>query len=185
MNKTGIVPPLRLCFFMWLTYSVELVLNIDLGGFGISPQKTYGLIGIFAAPLLHGSFNHLIGNTVPLLILGSTLYYFYSKLASKVFSYSYFFTNILVWLLARGEHVHIGASGLVYAIASFLVFFGLFRKNFKSVLISVIVLSIYGGMAYGILPQNDGVSWESHLFGAIVGFCTAFIFGRKYSKTKV
>lgn len=169
---------------MWLTYSLELLLNIDLGGFGIHPLKRSGLIGIFAAPLLHGSFNHLIGNTVPLLILGSTLYYFYSKLASRVFLYSYFFTNILVWLFARTEHVHIGASGLVYAIASFLVFYGLFRKNFKSVLISIIVLFIYGGMAYGVIPQNDGVSWESHLLGAIVGFCTAFLFGRKYQNTK-
>jgi len=178
MNKQGIVPPLRLCFFMWLTFSVEFYLGYDLGKFGIYPRNLNGLIGVFCAPLLHGNFNHLMSNTVPLLILGTTLYFFYPQIASRVFLYSYFFTNLLVWAFGR-SYIHIGASGLVYALASFLVFFGLFRRNFKSVIISFVVIFLYGSMAYGILPFHSMVSWESHLLGAVVGFVSAYLLAKK------
>ena len=163
---------------MWLTFSVEFYLGFDLGKFGIYPRDLNGLIGVFAAPLLHGNFNHLMSNTIPLLILGSTLYFFYPKIASWVFLYAYFFTNLLVWVFGR-PYIHIGASGLVYALAAFLVFYGIFRRNFKSVIISILVILVYGGMAYGILPFNSQVSWESHLLGAVVGFVAAFLFGKR------
>ena len=177
MNQSGIVPPLRLCFFMWLAFTIEFYLGYDLGKFGIYPRDIKGLIGVFAAPLLHGSFNHLMSNTIPLLALGATLYFFYPKLASRVFLYAYFFTNLLVWVFGR-SYIHIGASGLVYGLASFLFFFGIFKRNFKSVVISLAVLLVYGGMAYGIVPYNSRVSWESHLMGAVVGFVSAFLFSR-------
>ena len=177
MSKSGIVPPLRLCFFMWLVFSVEFYLGFNLGQFGIYPRNLNGLIGVFCAPLLHGSFNHLMSNTIPLLILGSTLYFFYPRIASRVFLYAYFFTNLLVWVFGR-PYIHIGASGLVYALASFLVFFGLFRRNFKSVVISLLVIILYGGMAYGVLPIDSRVSWESHLLGVVVGFVAGYLLGK-------
>ena len=163
---------------MWLVYTVELYTSYNLGDFGIYPRDVKGLIGVFAAPLLHGNVNHLMSNTIPLLVLGAALYFFYPRLASRVFLYSYFFTNMLVWIFGR-PYIHIGASGLVYGLASFLFFFGIFKRNSKSVLISLGVLLIYGGMVYGIMPSNGWVSWESHLMGAVVGLVASFLLSRK------
>ena len=178
MNKTGIVPPLRLCFFMWLVFTLEFYTSYDLGKLGIYPRDLYGLIGVFAAPLLHGSVNHLMSNTIPLLVLGATLYFFYHRLASRVFLYAYFFTNLLVWVFGR-PYIHIGASGLVYGLASFLFFYGLFQRNVKSVLISLGVVLAYGGMVYGVMPTNGWVSWEAHLMGSIVGLVTSYLLARR------
>lgn len=167
------VAPLRLVFLMWLFFTVEYYLHVDFGFLGIYPLTLHGLLGVFFAPMIHGDFNHLLSNSIPLLALGGSLYFFYPQVAGRVFLQSYFFTNILVWLFGRPFY-HIGASGLVYALASFLVFYGLFRKNFKAVLISAIVLLFYGGMFYGLFAFNSRVSWESHLMGAIVGAVSAY-----------
>ena len=177
MHKSGIVPPLRLCFFMWLVFTIEFYLKIDLGYLGIYPREITGLVGVIMAPLLHGNFNHLASNTVPLLVLGGSVFFFYPVIASRVFLHAYFFTNILVWVFGRPFY-HIGASGLIYALASFLVFFGLFKRNFKSVIISAVVIFVYGSMAYGIFPLDDRISWESHLMGAVVGLVSAFTFSK-------
>lgn len=159
---------------MWLIFTIEFYLPVDFGSFGIFPRDTRGLIGIVTAPLLHGSFNHLMSNTIPLLVLGSSLFFFYSSIAPRVFLYSYFFTNVLVWIFGR-PYYHIGASGLIYALAAFLVFYGIFKRNFKSVLLSAVTIFFYGGMVYGLFPFDSRVSWESHLMGAIVGICTAYL----------
>lgn len=173
MHKSGIVPPLRLCFFMWLVFTIEFYLKVDLGYLGIYPRDLTGLIGVVMAPLIHGNFNHLVSNTIPLLVLGGSLFFFFPSIAMRVFLQSYFFTNLLVWVFGRPFY-HIGASGLIYALASFLVFYGLFKRNFKSVIISAIVIFSYGGMAYGLLLLDDRISWESHLMGAVVGLVSAY-----------
>lgn len=177
MNKSGIVPPLRLCFFMWLVFTFQLYSEIDLGYFGIYPRKIAGLLGVFTAPLLHGSFSHLMSNTIPFLVLGASLYFFFPRIAPRVFLYAYFFTNILVWIFGRPFY-HIGASGLVYALASFLIFFGFFKRNFKSVIISAAAIFFYGGLVYGLYPLDNDISWESHLMGAIVGLASAVLFSK-------
>src|SRR5206468_3667499 len=137
----------------------------------------FGLIGVFFAPLLHGSFVHLFSNTFPLLILGSTMYFFYPRAGNRIFFFSYFITDILVWVFARPS-IHIGASGIVYGIAFFLFFIGFFRKDFISVAISVITVFFYGGIVFGVLPGQPFVSWETHLIGAFVGLSCAFYFRR-------
>lgn len=164
---------------MWLVFFVELTFNIDLGYFGILPRKLSGISGILFAPVLHANIIHLVSNTIPLFFLGSVLFFYYPRIAIKVFVRGYFLTNILVWLAAR-QSVHIGASGLVYALASFLIFFGLFKRDIMSLIISLVVVFIYGGIFYGILPTNPLVSWESHLFGALVGLYTAYTY--RFSK---
>jgi membrane associated rhomboid family serine protease len=113
-----------------------------------------------------------------MLFLGVVLFFFYGKIGGLVFFRSYFWTNILVWLFARPAN-HIGASGVVYALAFFLIFFGLFRRDFLSIFISVVVLILYGGVFYGILPTDSRVSWESHFAGALVGIGSAVTFSRK------
>lgn len=177
MRKSGIVPPLRLCFFMWLVFTLEFYVQVDFGQLGIYPRQITGLIGVAMAPLIHGNFNHLVSNTVPLLLLGGSLFFFFPAIASRVFLQAYFFTNILVWIFGRPFY-HIGASGLIYALATFLMFFGLFKRNFKSVIISTIVILSYGGMAYGLFSLDDRISWESHLMGAIVGLVSAYTFSK-------
>ncbi len=167
-------------FLMWLTFSVQRFLDVDLSFLGIVPREPVGLIGVFTAPFLHGNYLHLLSNTIPFLVLGGTLFFFYERIAPRVFASCYFITNLMVWAFARGGgSVHIGASGLIYGLASFLVFFGFFSRNFKSLSISLVVVFFYAGMIYGIFPNQPNVSWESHLFGAIVGGMTAFVIGKR------
>ncbi len=162
---------------MWALYSVELAFGMDLGFLGILPRTTSGMIGIATAPLVHGNLGHLISNTFPILFLGSVLYLFYPSIASRVFLQCYVFTNILVWIFAR-PYYHIGASGLVYALAFFLIFLGLFRRDFKTLFIAIVVVLVYGGLIYNVASINTRISWESHLLGAVAGV------GNAYSITK-
>ncbi len=180
--QASAIAPLRLVFLMWLFFTVEHYLAMDLGFLGIYPLSVKGLIGILTAPMIHGNFNHLLSNTIPLLALGGTLYFFYPSVAPKVFMQAYFFTNILVWIFGRPFY-HIGASGIVYSLASFLIFYGFFHRNFKTVIISLVVVSVYGGLAFGVMPFNQSISWESHLMGALVGIVGAFLFSRQPGNT--
>jgi membrane associated rhomboid family serine protease len=167
------VVPFRLVFIMWLVFSLEVFLHINLGHLGIRPRTLTGLIGIFTAPMIHGDLTHLISNTIPLLFLGSTLFFFYERIAGVVFFRCYIITNILVWLFSPRVSYHIGASGLIYGLSAFLILFGVIRKDFWSLVISLLVFFMYGGIFWGVLPTDPGISWESHLAGAIVGVATA------------
>ncbi len=176
--RKSFLPPIRFTFLMWLVFSVEVSLGFDFGFLGVLPRHTSGLIGVATAPLIHGSLNHILSNTFPVLFLGGVLYMFYNSIANQVFLQCYILTNFFVWLLARPFY-HIGASGLVYALAAFLIAIGLFRKDFMSLLIAVLVIGLYGGLMYGLLPIHEGVSWESHLFGAVVGVGSAWGLNKK------
>lgn len=178
MFRGGLVVPSRMVFFMWLIFTVDHFLGFDLRIFGILPREPLGLIGIFTAPFIHGNVFHLVSNTIPLLVLGGVLYFFYEDMAPRVFGYSYFATNALVWIFAR-KNIHIGASGLVYGLAAFLIFYGFFRKDMKSLIISFVMLFFYAGMVYGIFPNQSNISWESHLAGAVVGAVTAMNMSKK------
>ena len=168
------VVPFRMVFIMWAIFSIEFFYGFDFGGLGIRPRTLSGLIGIFTAPLIHGDLMHLVSNTIPLLFLGSVLFYFYPRIGGIVFIRCYLITNLLVWVFSPRVSNHIGASGLIYGLSAFLIFFGLMRKEFWSLLISIVVFIMYGGIFYGVLPLHPQVSWESHLAGAIVGTITAF-----------
>lgn len=172
------VIPFRLVFLMWASFYLEYVFGLPISWYGIEPRTFHGLIGIFTAPLIHGDLLHLISNTIPMLFLGSVLFFFYGKIGGQVFFRSYFWTNILVWLFARPAN-HIGASGVVYGLAFFLISFGFFRRDFLSIIISAIVLLLYGGVFYGVLPTDPHISWESHFAGALVGITTAVTFSKQ------
>jgi membrane associated rhomboid family serine protease len=180
-NQSFFVAPIRFVFFMWLVYTLEMYLHLDFGVLGIKPRTLEGLIGILAAPLIHGNLNHLISNTLPVLALNFALYFFYPRIADQVFLQCYFFTNFFVWLLGRPFY-HIGASGLVYGLAFFLIALGLFRRDIKSIIISVSVIGIYGGLIYGLTWINDQISWESHLMGAVVGIGSAYGVNKVFSR---
>lgn len=169
------VVPLRFVLLIWMIFFFEVTFNISLSLLGIMPRDTFGLLGIIFAPLLHGNILHLVSNTFPLLFLSTALFLFYEKIAAKVFFHCYFYTGVLVWLLARPA-IHIGASGLIYGLAFFFIFFGMFRKDFKSIVLATVVVLLYGGIFYGLLPNQANVSWESHLLGGIVGIMSAWYY---------
>ncbi len=170
-----LIIPLTFPVLLWVIYLVTDLLDIATYKLGILPRNFRGLVGIFTSPLIHGGFSHLISNTAPLIVMGFSIFYFYPKVAYKVFTIIYLGTGVLVWIFAR-EVYHIGASGIIYGFVSFLFFSGVFRKDNRSIALALGVVFLYGGLIWGVLPVEKGVSWESHLFGAFVGIIPAFIF---------
>ena len=135
----SIIIPGIFVILMWLVKITEALLDINLTGFGIYPLSARGIPGIIFSPFVHGDFNHLFNNSLPLFFLASALFYFYSEVALKVFALNYFLTGLLVWLAGR-EAWHIGASGLVYGLASFLFFSGIIRKHFRLIALSLLIV---------------------------------------------
>ena len=172
------IVPSRMLFIMWLIFFIQFNYGIDLTMFGLLPRVGLGLVGIITAPLIHGSLLHLISNTLPLLILGVALYFFYGLIGRSAFLYSYFIPSVLVWIFGR-QVFHIGASGLIYSMAFFLFVSGIIRGELKSLVIGIVVAVAYGGLIWGILPTSEGVSWEYHMAGTIVGISLAFIYRKK------
>ena len=172
--KQALKPPVYFIVLMWLIHIIKLIGNFNWNVFGIYPRETEGLIGIFAAPLLHSNFQHLFSNTIPLFFMMTLIYLFYSRVAVISFIIIYLFTGLAVWLFGR-QVFHIGASGVVYGLISFVFWSGVFRKNFKSIVLSLIIIILYSGYIEGVLPGQEGISWESHLLGAIVGILVAFL----------
>ena len=159
---------------LWIIKALEWAVALDFGFLGILPRTLSGTMGIITAPLIHGDALHLISNTFPLLLLGVSVFYFYHRIALEVFAWIYFLSGFWVWMAARDAY-HIGASGLIYGMVAFLFFSGLFRRDTKSLSISLIVIFLYGGMLQGLFPTNGRISWESHLLGALAGgFCAFF-----------
>ncbi len=175
--------PIILVILIWLVKLIEVVFGIRLGYLGIKPLSTEGLIGIVTSPLVHGDFSHLMANTLPLFFLSAGLFYFYRKIAYTVFILIYLITGLWVWVFARDAY-HIGASGVVYGLASFLFFSGVFRKDMRFAAISLIIAFVYGGMLWGILPIKAQMSWESHLMGLIAGLVIAYFFRNEGPKRK-
>ncbi|MBI9072303.1 MAG: rhomboid family intramembrane serine protease [Melioribacteraceae bacterium] len=167
---------------IWLIQFFEIITSISFSQFGVYPRTTFGLIGILSSPLIHSDLNHLISNTFPLLFLLPAIIYFYDENSKTILAINYLVPNLLVWCFGR-ESFHIGSSGFLYALAFFIFFSGVFRKDIKSVSLSLIVAFLYGGLIWGVLPTNPRISFESHLFGAIVGIVLAFIL-KNNSKTK-
>lgn len=170
-----LVIPLIFPLLLWVIHLITYLVEIYPYKLGILPRNFSGLVGVLTSPLIHGGFSHLISNTAPLVFMGLGIFYFYPKVAYKVFTIIYLGTGILVWLFAR-EVYHIGASGIIYGFVSFLFFSGIFRKDNRSIALALVVILFYGGLIWGVLPVEQGVSWESHLFGAIVGVIAAFLF---------
>jgi membrane associated rhomboid family serine protease len=164
--------------FLWAVKLFEIGSGIELEWYGIYPRTVHGLIGIVTAPLLHADFDHLWSNTVPLLILGSTVFYFYRSIAFQVFFWVYLMTGVWVWAAARDSY-HIGASGILYGFVTFLFFSGIFRKDVRLLALSLLVVFIYGGTVWGIFPLQEGISWESHMLGSLAGLITAYNFRKE------
>jgi membrane associated rhomboid family serine protease len=162
---------------MWLAKTVEYFLPTNFKPFGLYPRTIEGLKGIICSPFIHEDFKHLTGNTLPFFLLSTAIFYFYRKQSHRIILYLWFLTETAVWLGARSA-IHIGASGLVYAFASFLFFSGILSKERRLIAISLLVIFLYGGMIWGIFPESPFISWESHLFGTVSGFIISFYIGK-------
>ncbi|HPF01919.1 MAG TPA: rhomboid family intramembrane serine protease [Bacteroidales bacterium] len=164
---------------MWLVKAVEVLFDLDLSVFGIYPLRAAGIPGIITSPFVHSDLKHLFNNSLPLLLLAVALFFFYSEVALKVFSLTYFLTGLLVWLGGRSAW-HIGASGLVYGLASFLFFSGIIRKYYRLIALSLLIVFLYGEMVWGIFPGvYQNVSWESHMLGVFSGILLAVLFRKE------
>jgi len=165
--------PSMLIAVIWLVKIVEVLFNIDLTSFGIYPMTLRGLPGILFSPFIHHDFRHLFNNSLPLFFLMTALFYFYSEIAVKVTLWTWFLTGLFVWIAGR-DAWHIGASGLVYGLASFLFFSGIIRKYFRLIALSLLIVFLYGSMVWGIFPNiYRNVSWESHMLGFVSGIILA------------
>jgi membrane associated rhomboid family serine protease len=142
------------------------------------PLKVEGLVGIISAPFIHGDLAHLSANTIPIWVLGVLLFYIYPKIGWKIFLLIWAVTGIWVWVMAR-EAYHIGASGIVYGLASFLFFSGIFRRDGRLLAVTFLVAFLYGSMIWGVFPDlfpEKNISWESHLMGLIAGLVLAVFY---------
>jgi membrane associated rhomboid family serine protease len=173
--KHSLIFPVSFVVLIWMIKLFEWGLQLDFYQLGVFPQQAKGILGILTSPLVHDDFEHLFANTVPFLVLSWGIFYFYRPLSYKIFFLCYFTSTILLWFGGR-ESWHIGASGLVYAFASFLFFSGIIRRYYKLIAISLIVVFLYGGLFWGIFPILKDVSWEGHLFGAFSGLIYAIAF---------
>lgn len=174
-------PALLLLALMWLVFLTNVVVPYDLNNWGIYPEKKEGLWGIIFSPVLHGSWAHLLSNSVPVFVLTYLLYRFYRSIALSTIVISWIMVGVLVWITGLSG-VHIGMSGVIYALASFLFFSGLIRKYKPLIGISFFIAFMYGSLIWGILPLKEGVSWQSHLWGGVIGFILAIYYRKKGPK---
>ena len=160
---------------LWGIESLDRALDLQFHRLGVYPLDPVGLRGILFAPLIHGSWYHLLSNSFALLVLGTALLYGYPRAAKPVLAVIYICSGIGVWLFARHSY-HFGASGLTHGMMFFIFTTGILRKDRLSVALSLIVFLLYGNMVWTIFPQEPDISYESHFFGAVTGVLAAFLF---------
>ena len=170
--------PFVFVFVIWFVYWIEIKFGFNFNKFGVYPRSFKGLRGVFLSPFIHSNTNHLFNNSVPLFVLSSSLFLFYRKVFWKILVFGGFIAGLLTWIIAR-ESFHIGASGIVYLLFSFIFFSGIFKKHIRLIAVSLIVIFLYGSMIWYVLPIKEGMSWEGHLSGFLTGFLFAFMFRKK------
>lgn len=176
--------PLLLVCVMWAVEIVDVVLPQQLDVYGIRPLDREGLVGIAAAPFLHAGFAHLIANTGAFIVLGVLV----AALSRRPWTVTVgvaLISGIGVWLVGVPGTVHVGASGLVYGYAAFLVAWGVLTRRVVSILVAVAVVLLYGGLVWGVLPTQSGVSWQGHLFGAVGGVVVAYWLSRRQEPARL
>lgn len=165
--------PFLVVAFMWLVKGAELLFDSNFHFLGIFPGRLTALSGIITSPFIHSGLRHLFNNTIPLFILGTALFYFYSEVSFRVLLWVTLLTGLAVWITGRPAW-HIGASGIVYGLASFLFVSGIIRRHIPLMALSLLVAFVYGEMVWGIFPGfRLEISWESHMLGAAAGVIMA------------
>lgn len=173
-KKVDLFFPIKILAIIWIAFIVDIILvNVSFCKFGILPRDMNGLIGIPLSPFIHASLFHIMSNSVPLLVLLYVTVIFYKDKAFNALVFIILVGGGLVWALGRSSY-HVGASGLIYGLVGYLVFYGIFKKAIIPLIISLIIGFTYGtSMLIGLLPVFPGVSWEGHLFGGVAGVLAA------------
>ena len=174
--RKSVYYPIGIVVLLWFVKGLEWIFAQDFGAMGILPRTLKGTKGILLSGFVHGDVLHLISNSIPLVLLGGAIVYFYYRNSLQIILVLYLLTGSLVWFFARSAY-HIGASGLVYGMLSFLLLGGVIRKDRQTLAISFAVLVLYGGSMFsGVVPGDPRISWESHLMGFIVGILCAIYY---------
>jgi membrane associated rhomboid family serine protease len=159
---------------LWAIQLLNLALDLDAAPFGVAPRTLAGLAGLVFAPLVHGGFEHLLANTLPIVILGTAMLHLYPRSSPIVLPAIWIGPGLAVWLFASGG-VHLGASGLVYGMVAYVFTAGLIRRDRRAIAASMVVAFLYGASVWGVLPIQRGHSWETHLAAALIGLALAFV----------
>lgn len=175
--------PLLFLFIIVIVFWAETRFNLNFNYLGIYPRDIIGLRGILFGPFIHSDINHLFNNSIPLLVLSIALFYFYPHIRWKVLLWGLFFTGLLTWIIGRPA-LHIGASGVIYMLTAFLLFKGIFSKQYQLTALSFAVIFLYGGFLWYVFPIDPKISWEGHLSGLLVGFIFSLIFRKNHLENK-
>jgi len=176
---SSLIFPGFLVLVLWIIKVIEVSFHISFADYGLLPQSFVGLRGILFSPLLHADWAHLSSNSVPLFLLSAGLFYYYGKKAPAILMLCWLVTGIWVWIFAVDTGIHIGASGVVYALATFHFTGGLLRREPRMMAFSLLVVFLYGSLVWGISPDffpGKNISWESHLLGGLAGIVIAFAY---------
>jgi len=160
--------PILLVLVMWFVYWFEIRFGVDFTRWGVRPRTLSGLRGIVFSPFIHSSIKHLWHNTVPVFVLSAALFYFYKNISFRVLLWITVISGVGTWCIGRASF-HIGMSGVIYGLASFLFFKGIQAKHFRLIALSLLVVFLYGSLIWGTLPLDQKVSWEGHLSGFLSG----------------
>lgn len=181
---TGVIGyPIFFVLLIWFVFWFEVRFGFNFHDFGVYPRTLQGLRGIVFSPFLHSGMEHLYHNSIPLLVLSMALFYFYREISWKVILYGILLSGFLTWCIGRPAN-HIGASGLIYVLMSFILFKGIFAKHFRLIALSLLIVFLYGSMIWYVFPVKENMSWEGHLSGLIVGFVFALYFRKSIAQPK-
>jgi membrane associated rhomboid family serine protease len=181
--------PLLFLVCCWIVFLIQVTGNHNLMRLGIAPRDPATLTGIITSVFIHGDIGHIASNSIPILVLGMMLFYFYKKIARGAFIWIWIVSGIWLWIGGRNNPLHntyhIGASTLIYGLAAFLFFSGVFRKHVQLMFVSALVVFLYGSIMWGVFPLRPEMSWEGHLFGALAGVLVAYSFRNEGPKRRV
>jgi membrane associated rhomboid family serine protease len=167
---------LALVLLMWGLEVVDAALDNRLDRYGIEPREVDGLDGVVAAPFLHVGFGHLAANTVPFVLMGAVIAFEGPLRLLGVTAVTAVVSGLGTWLIAPADTIHLGASGVVFGYATYLIARGWFNRRVAEIAIGVAVVLLWGGVLLAGLQPQDGISWQGHLFGAIGGVVAARVF---------
>jgi len=170
-----LIIPAGFVLLLWLIFGFDYMFNLDLARFAVEPRTLQGLVGVLFFPLLLGSLEHIVANCTSVFVLLVATRYIFPSIFLRVFAISYLLPGLLTWIIGRPA-LHLGASGMIYALVVFLFISGVIRVNRYLLAISLLVVFVYGSLFWGLFPIEQSISWEGHLSGAFTGFVLGIVY---------
>jgi len=181
--------PFLFILSLWIVFFIQQHSTYNFVKLGVLPRDSRGIPGILTSIFIHGNIDHILSNSFPILILGMLLFFFYKKIAKTAFVWIWLISGVWLWIGGRNNTdypiYHIGASTLIYGLATFLFFSGIFRRHLRLMVVSALVVFLYGSIMWGIFPLKPEMSWEGHLFGALAGVLVAFNYRKEGPQRKI